>query len=97
MTGVVMPLTVNAAPVTATDEMLTFAVPLFVIATVFVLLVAAVTLPNARLVGFDVKVPTEAAVPLPDRLTLVGEFVALLTNLMLPLAVPEAEGANFAE
>ena len=71
-------------------------VPLFDLG-VFVLLVAAVTLPNARLVGFDVKVPTEAAVPLPDRLTLVGEFVALLTNLMLPLAVPEAEGANFAE
>jgi hypothetical protein len=36
-------------------------------------------------------------VPLPDRVTLTGEFVASLTKLILPVAVPDAVGANFAE
>jgi len=94
--GVVMPLTVNVAPLRPTDEMLRFAVPVFVTVRVLVLVVAVVTLPKARLLGLAVSVPTAAVVPLPDTATVVGEFVALLTKLIDPFAVPDVVGANFA-
>jgi hypothetical protein len=35
------------------------------------------------------------AAPVPDNVTLVGEFVALLATLNAPLAAPIAVGANF--
>jgi hypothetical protein len=74
--------------------MVTFELPVFVMITlceaeeVFV-----VTLPKLRLVGLIPSVKV-AAIPVPVRLTGVGEVGALLTMEMLPEAAPTAVGRN---
>ena len=74
--------------------MATFELPVFVMVTlceaeeVFV-----VTLPKLRLVGLIPSVKV-AAIPVPVRLTGVGEVGALLTMEMLPEAAPTAVGRN---
>jgi hypothetical protein len=53
-----------------------------------------VTLPKLRLVGDTAKVP--AAVPVPERAILSGEFDAFETTERVPLAAPELAGVKVA-
>ena len=55
--------------------------------------VPVVTLPKLKLAGLMPKVNV-AAIPVPVRLTEVGEAGALLTMEMLPDAAPTAAGRN---
>jgi hypothetical protein len=81
------------APVTVTAEIVTVAVPPFVRVMVCELLAPVATLPNAAVVGVAAS---SACVPVPLNAIVVGEFGALLTIEMLPLALPAAVGANLA-
>jgi len=67
--------------------------PEFVSVTVCALLLPTLTFPKLRLVGLA---ESRSVVPVPDRDTVAGEFVALLTTEMLPVALPTAVGANVA-
>lgn len=62
-----MPLTVYPAPVTATLEMVTLELPLFVMVVVKELLFPTCTFPKLRLAG-DAPRVCVAAVPVPERL-----------------------------
>ena len=93
VTGAVIPVVLKPTPVTVTEEIVTVALPLFVRLTVCELLVPVVTLPKAALVGVA---DNWGCVPVPLKLIDVGEFGALLTIEMLPLALPADVGANLA-
>jgi len=93
VTGAVIPVVLNPAPETVTEEIVTVALPPFVSVTVCELLVPVVTLPNAALLGVAANC---GCVPVPLKLIVVGEFGALLTIEMLPLALPADVGANLA-
>jgi hypothetical protein len=93
VTGAVIPVVLNPAPVTVTEEIVTVAVPPFVRLTVCELLVPVVTLPKGALVGVAAN---SGCVPVPLNVIVVGELGALLTIEMLPLALPAVVGANFA-
>ena len=91
--GALIPETPNPAPVNVTCEIVAAAVPEFESVTVCELLCPVVTFPNAALFGLadsceDVPVPLNAIV--------VGEFGALLTIEMLPVALPDPVGAYTA-
>jgi hypothetical protein len=92
-TGAVIPEVLKPAPATVTEEIVTVALPLFVSVTVCELLVPVVTLPNAALLGVAASC---GCVPVPFKVIVVGEFGALLTIEMLPLALPAEVGANLA-
>src|SRR5580698_962588 len=92
-TGAAIPEVLKPAPATVTEEIVTVALPPFVSVKVWELLVPVVTLPNAVLVGVAASC---ACVPVPLKLIVVGEFGALLTIEMLPLALPADVGANLA-
>jgi hypothetical protein len=93
VTGVVIPVVLKPAPVTVTAEMVTVALPPFVRVMVCELFVPVATLPNAAVVGVAASC---ACVPVPLNAIVVGEFGALLTIEMLPLAFPADVGANLA-
>jgi hypothetical protein len=93
VTGAVIPVVLNPAPETATEEIVTVALPPFVSVTVCELLVPVVTLPNAALLGVADNC---GCVPVPLKVIVAGEFGALLTIEMLPLALPADVGANLA-
>ena len=89
-----MPLALNPAPVTVTPEIVTFELPLLVIDVVSELLLPSLTLPKDKLVGLDPSKKV-AADPVPDKLIVVGELVALLVMVTLaPLTAPAIVGAN---
>jgi hypothetical protein len=92
-TGAVIPEVLKPAPATVTEEIVTVALPPFVSVTVCELLVPVVTLPNDALVGVADNC---GWVPVPLNVIVVGEFGALLTIEMLPLALPAEVGANLA-
>src|ERR1700733_4011382 len=93
VSGVAIPVVLKPAPVTVTAEIVTVALPLFVSVMVCELFVPVATLPNAALVGVAASC---ACVPVPLNAIVVGEFGALLTIEMLPLAFPADVGANLA-
>jgi hypothetical protein len=64
-----------------------------VISTDCVLVLPTATSPKFMLVGFTPNCKTGAS-PLPDRETVVGEFVASLTIERLPTAAPGEAGTN---
>ncbi len=70
------------------------AVPVFVSVTGWVLLPPTATLPKAMLVGVA---PSRAVTPFPASDTAVGELVASLTIVTLPLATPVVVGANLTD
>jgi len=80
-------------PVAASDAWVTlrFAVPGLLIASVWVLVTPTVTLPKPTLAGI-----TEicGCAPLPLSGIVVGELVALLTKLRLPVALPVVVGVK---
>lgn len=93
VSGAVIPVALKPVPETVTAEIVTVPVPPFVSVMVCELLVPAATLPNAVLVGAAASC---ACVPAPLNMIVVGEFGALLTIEMLPLALPAATGVNLA-
>jgi hypothetical protein len=56
-------------------------------------LLPTVTLPKLRLLGFDPNVP--AVTPVPDNAIVRAGLEAFEVIVMVPLAAPAAEGANF--
>jgi hypothetical protein len=93
VTGAVIPDVLNPVPVVVTDEIVTLALPLLFRVKLCELLVPVVTLPNAALVGVAANC---GCVPVPLNAIVSGEFGALLTIDMLPLAAPPVVGANCA-
>ena len=95
VSGVVTPLVVTSFALTVTCEIVTFAVPLLVSVTLLELVVPALTLPKARLVGFADS-DTVPAVPLPLSATVRGEPGALLVIVIVPGKLPTVVGAKRA-
>jgi hypothetical protein len=93
VSGALMPEILNPAPVTPTDEIVKLADPPFDTVMVCELLVPVETLPKAALDGVAAIC---ACVPVPLRPIARGEFGALLTSEMLPVALPPVVGANCA-
>jgi hypothetical protein len=93
VTGAVIPVTLNPAPATVTEEIVTVALPPFVRLKLCELLVPVVTFPKAAVVGVAANC---GCVPVPLKAIVVGELGALLTIEMLPLALPAVVGANCA-
>lgn len=92
ITGNESPLIENPVPLAAACEIVMLEVPVFFNVTVWLLVVATVTLPKAMLVGLALNTEPETAVP--DNGKTAGEPPALLTMLKLPLAFPDEVGAN---
>jgi hypothetical protein len=91
VTGVVAPLSEYPDPPTASWEICRFVLPVFVSDTVCVEFVPVSTLP--KLTAFVLKERIwVAATPVAVNVTTLGEVAALLTNEMLPLAAPAADG-----
>jgi hypothetical protein len=75
--------------------MVTFPVPLLVSVTLLELATPALTLPNAKLVGFAERI-TVPATPVPVSATVEGEVGALLVIVMVPGRLDAVVGANVA-
>ena len=96
VTGVLPPPSKKPAPVMVICEMVTFEFPVLVIVTVCAVEdVPVFMLPKLRLVGLMPRVSV-AAIPVPARLTLLGDVGALLTIEMLPEAAPADVGTKNA-
>ena len=95
VSGVVMPLNVNPAPVTVALLMVTLDPPLFVMVAVCFWFLPICTVPNAM--RFEPVVSEPGVTPVPERATLKEAFEALLVMATFPVALPEAVGANFTE
>jgi hypothetical protein len=92
VTGVEIPLSVKPVPLIATCEIVTVEPPVFVTVSDSPRLLPTVTVPKFRLVGLAPSAPTAA--PVPDNATDsegLGAFDVIVT---LPLALPDAFGAN---
>jgi hypothetical protein len=94
VTGTERPPTLNCLPAAVTCEMVTLSVPLLVRTTGKVLLPLTTTLPKEMLVGIT---DSSRVIPVPDRYTIVGEFVAVLLIETVPLTLPVEAGVNAAE
>ena len=95
VTGVVRPLVVTSFALTVIWEMVTFPVPLLVSVALLELVMPALTLPNAKLVGFADRI-TVPATPVPLSTIVEGEVGALLVIVMVPGRLPAVVGANVA-
>lgn len=79
-------------PETPTCEIVRLDPPVFVTLSDNVCWAPTATLPKFRLVGFAASVP--ACAPVPERLIVKTEFVALEAIVTLPVATPAAVGWN---
>lgn len=95
VTGVVTPLAVTSVALTVICEMVTFPVPPLVSTTFLELVVPALTLPKARLVGFADRT-TVPETPVPVRAIVEGEVGALLVIVMVAGRLPAVVGAKVA-
>jgi hypothetical protein len=91
--GTAKPLILKPVPEALAAEMVTLAVPEFVRVIDCDVLPPTRTLPKLTLEGFAVSVPCD---PVPLRAIEAGEPGALLVIEMLPVALPEVVGANWA-
>jgi hypothetical protein len=92
VTGALPPVIAKPDPLKVICEIVTLALPVFVMVTVCEAEeVPVVTLPKLRLVGLMPRVRV-AAIPVPLRPTEVGELGALLTIEMFPDAAPTVVG-----
>ena len=92
VTGALPPDIRKPAPLRVICEIVTLELPVSVMVTFCAAEdVPVVTLPKLKLVGFMPRVKV-AAIPVPLRLTEVGEVGALLTIVRLPDTVPTAVG-----
>jgi hypothetical protein len=92
VSGVVSPLVLKPLPVRVAWEIVRLAFPLFVILTVWELVMPTTTLPKLMLVGNRLS---PGCRPVPDSARVVGEPCASLTMDTLPLAAPADPGAYF--
>jgi hypothetical protein len=90
--GAVIPLRVKPDPLTAACEIVTLEPPGFVNVPESDCVPPTVTVPKARVAGFEVIAP--AAAPIPDNATVAPGLEAFEVMVMLPLADPETMGAN---
>lgn len=91
--GAVIPLRVKLDPLTAACEIVTLEPPEFVNIPESDRVPPTVTVPKARVAGFEVMAP--AAAPIPDNGTVALGLEAFEVMVMLPLEDPEPVGANF--
>jgi len=92
VTGVLPPASKKPAPFAVICEMVTLEFPVLVIVTFWVAeVVPVVMLPKLKLVGLMPRVSV-AAIPVPVKLTVLGDVGALFTIEMLPEAVPTDVG-----
>jgi hypothetical protein len=89
--GVVTPLTLNPVPFAITCETVTVPVPVLVRVPCSVLLLPTLTLPKLRLRGL---VLSRYDKPTPESAMVVGELVALLTTVTVPVAFPPTVGVK---
>jgi len=92
VSGVVIPLKLNPAPVTATLETVMLVPPVLVMVSDRDPLLPRLTLPKLRLVGLDASAP--GVTPVADSGTVKVEFVAVELRETLPVTAPAAVGAN---
>jgi hypothetical protein len=92
VTGVVIPLRVNPAPLIVAEEIVTLAPPVFVTVSERDCLFPTVTLPKLRLPGLGPSTP--GLIPVPDNGMLRLGFEAFEVTLTLPLALAADCGAN---
>lgn len=92
--GSVRPETPKPAPAGVNAETVTLADPPLVSVTIWVPVAPTATVPNATGEGLAVNWPWT---PVPESVTVAGEFGALLTTEMLPEAAPPVVGAKRAE
>ena len=93
--GNVSPLMLKPAPLALAAEIVTLLPPLFVSVSDQFELLPTVTLPNARLLGFGVKVP--GVTPVPESGKFMVEFEASEVKAMLPLTLPADGGVKLTE
>jgi hypothetical protein len=91
LSGVVTPLTLNPVPFAATCETLTVPVPVLVRVACIVPLLPTLTFPKLRLSGLLLRRYDK---PSPDSATVVGEVVALLKIVTVPVAFPPTMGVK---
>lgn len=90
--GKVSPLKLNPAPLTLAAEMVRLDPPVLVSVSGKLELLPTCTLPNARLVGFGVKVP--GVTPVPDKAMSTVVADPLTVSDRLPLLAPTTVGAK---
>jgi len=93
VTGAPAPLRVNPAPLSVICVTVTLEFPVFVTVTFCVEELPVFTFPKLRLVVLN-ESDCVAATPVPVSAINAGEFGALLTTVILPLAEPAAVGEN---
>src|SRR5438445_13826600 len=84
VSGRVRPVMLKPVPETVACETLTVVLPVFVSTTLWVLVVAAVTLPILMFDGFGRVWASGDCAPVPVKAMIVGELGALLTSETLP-------------
>jgi hypothetical protein len=89
--GVVNPLMLKPVPEVLAADIVTLAVPEFWTVTDWVLLLPTTTFPNGSELG-DTEIC--GCTPVPVRLIIMGEFVALLTTETFPDTLPVTAGEN---
>ena len=87
------PLAPYAAPLAVTPEIVTLELPVFLRVSPRELLPPTFTFPKFTLVGNAVNCGVAAA-PEPDKSIVVGELLASLVTVRLPVALPEEDGAK---
>ena len=94
VTGAVMPVRVNPAPLIPTCEIVTLDPPVFVTVSERDCLLPTITLPKLRLVGLGLRTP--GVTPAPDNGIVKVGLEAFDVIVMLPLALPAVVGVNVA-
>jgi hypothetical protein len=84
------PVMLNPLPVRLACEMVTLAVPVFVIVSEMVELFPTCTLPNPTVLGFPLRVPPATA----DPVTVITRFCPPAVTVTVPLCAPAAVGLN---
>ena len=92
VTGTVIPLTLNPAPLAVSEEIVELMPPTLVRVSDRVCVLPTATLPKLRVVGFDTRVPGE--VPVPVRGIVNVGFEASEVTVTLPVLVPVESGLN---
>ena len=93
--GVVPPATAAKSPLAPKESDVLAAVPVFLTVTIFAaLVVPTVCAANVSLAGVTVTITVPSEAPVPDRLTVCGEFVAWSVIAIEPVRVPVVVGVN---
>jgi hypothetical protein len=82
----------NPVPLTLACEIDSAAVPVFETVTVWLADVFTVWFPKLTAPGVTLIVGVDVATPVPVRLTVIGEGLALLVIVTLPAAAPVVAG-----